>query len=106
MNHARRTDTTHAPIRNGLRRVYGIDSVIDTHELGQGFPDLVLGVAGLTVLMEVKTNLNRRRGVRLRHSPLQEAVRFLWHGGPWLIVHSLDDAIAQLQRVLAEARRA
>ena len=105
MAFARRTDTTHAPIRDALRTVYGEVCVWDTHAFGSDFPDLVLGVRGRTILIEVKTNQNRARGVRYRKSATnaaQEARRAAWLGDAWLVVHDVPGALAAVGHVLSQ----
>lgn len=89
MRHGRR-DNTHAPVRDGLRDVYGKDSVLDTADLGDGFPDLVLGARGVTMFLEVK----RDRKQQLR--PEQLEAKLAWRGGPWLVVVDFQDAMVQV----------
>lgn len=48
-----RRDATHAEIRDELRALGA--SVVDTGDVGRDFPDLVVGLAGGTFLVEVKT---------------------------------------------------
>ncbi len=61
MRHGRR-DNTHAETRDGLRDVYGEKAVLDTADLGDGFPDLVLGARGVTMFLEVKRD--KKQGLR------------------------------------------
>lgn len=103
MAYARRTDTTHEDIRDGIRKVYGKHTVMDTHNLGEGFPDLVFGVHHRTFLIEAKTNQNRTRGVRFRKSATnarQAVLRSLWIGDDWIITHSAEDCLAQISKAL------
>jgi len=80
---AKRVDANQAEIVDALRAV-GC-SVTDCHEMGRGYPDLSVGRAGRTYLLEVKApgaNLNSRE--------------MLWHLD-WLghvaIVHDVDEAL-------------
>jgi len=99
--HARRVDTTHASIRDALRRVYGADNVIDTHCLGDDFPDLVLGVAGQTVLIECKTATRKDGGVKpSKVSPGQRAFAAGWRGGPVVQATSAEQALSLVRAVL------
>jgi ABC-type uncharacterized transport system ATPase subunit len=58
-NFKKRTDGNHAEIRDFLRghlAELGLTMVIDTHALGDGFPDLVLVLDnGRVLLVELKT---------------------------------------------------
>jgi len=61
-------------------------SVFDAAPMGFGFPDLVVGCAGITLLVEVKTE----------HGRLEKSQeRFIrdWRGGKVHIVRSRDQAI-------------
>lgn len=89
MRHSRR-DGPHAETRDGLRAVYGQGAVLDTADLGDGFPDLVLGARGVTMFLEVK----RDRKQELR--PKQLTAKLAWRGGPWLVVVSFADAMIQV----------
>ena len=46
-------DSNHTDIRDALRRVPGC-RVFDTADVGDGFPDLVVGFMGIIRLMEIK----------------------------------------------------
>jgi hypothetical protein len=52
VKHGRR-DGNHVEIREALRRVPGCE-VFDTGDVGDGFPDLVVGFGGDIYLLEVK----------------------------------------------------
>lgn len=51
---AKRIDRNHKSIRDQLRSVLGSDNVIDTHDLGRGFGDLVVGHCGTNYIFEIK----------------------------------------------------
>jgi hypothetical protein len=102
-----RTDAPQADIVNGLRD-RGV-SVRVTSSLGDGFPDLVCGYHGLTVLMEVKTPLPafERGGAggkrprtpgadddRIGLTPAERIFIDSWRGQPIAIVRSLAEALA------------
>ena len=87
--HGRR-DATHAEVRDGWRGIVGVESVRDTADLGGSFGDLVLGVAGLTFVLEVKT------GSKAKLRPGQERAMVSWRGGPWLRVDSFADSLAKV----------
>lgn len=54
MARKRKTDLNHKEIRDGLRSVPGV-SVFDCYNIGNGFPDLVVGHRGKNFLIEVKS---------------------------------------------------
>lgn len=95
MRHGRR-DLTHAEVRDGMREVYGAKAVLDTADLGDGFPDLVLGARGVTFMLEVK------KDTKAEMQPRQIELMVAWRGGPWLVVVSFRDAFEQ---VAGELRR-
>jgi hypothetical protein len=49
----KRTDRNHAEIIKALRKIPNL-SVFSTHEVGKGFPDIVLGYKGINYLIEIK----------------------------------------------------
>jgi hypothetical protein len=67
-------------------------SVVDTHELGGGFPDLVVGIAGITCLVEVKN-----ADGTLKRS--QETFKLDWRGSKPEVVRTEADVIAHVRRV-------
>lgn len=60
MSAPKRTDANQALLM-GMARGMGA-SVADTHEVGDGFPDLVLAWRGYNLLVEVKTERGRYTG--------------------------------------------
>jgi hypothetical protein len=84
MRHGRR-DVNHAEIRDALLAC-GC-SVRDTADLGDDFPDLVVGRQGRTYLLEVKAPKGKEREG-------QTEARTSWRGGPWKVVRSLAEALA------------
>jgi len=49
----KRTDRNHSEIINALRKIPNL-SVFSTHEVGKGFPDIVIGYKGINYLIEIK----------------------------------------------------
>lgn len=91
--HGRR-DLTHAEVRDGWRAIVGRPNVLDTADLGYAFGDLVLGVKGVTFVLEVKAD---------EKAPLtagQQVQMRSWRGGPWLRVNSFRDSIEKVGREL------
>lgn len=72
-------------------------SVLETHTMGGGFPDLVLGLIGQTILVEVK---NPETGYgRKGLSESQRKMSDAWRGSKVNVVSTEDEAIDLIQRV-------
>jgi phage-related minor tail protein len=82
MLHGRR-DSTHAEIRDELRALGA--SVADTADLGHDFPDLVVGVAGATFLVEAKA-------AKGKLSDGQSKFAETWRGAPVVVLRSKVEA--------------
>lgn len=76
-------DANHNAIARALRAV-GC-TVFETHQLGAGYPDLTVGRAGVTYLLEVKA-----AGGSL--TPAEEAFVATWRGHV-AIVRTIDEAL-------------
>lgn len=105
MRRAARTDANHAAIRDALRKAGA--SVADTSAVGSGFPDLVVGLRGRNLLVEVKDG--SRKPSERALTPAQAEFAQAWRG-QWAKVESVDQALAliglqsplQPQPVIAE----
>lgn len=84
MRRAAKVDGNHAEIVQALRRVGA--SVCDASRLGDGAPDLLVGLRGVAYLLEVKTPRGR---------VLASQADFMasWRGH-YAIVRSVDEALA------------
>ena len=82
-------DANQSAVVAGLRRV-GC-SVAILSDLGDGIPDLLVGVRGQTFLLEVKDG-NAPPSER-KLTPDQQVFRDTWRGGPLITVESVDDAV-------------
>lgn len=59
-----------------------------------GLPvDLVVGVAGKTALVEVKTLVGKRAPKAARYTPLQLEFMACWRGGPVALLTDVDGAL-------------
>lgn len=83
-------DANHAELAAVYEELYC--SVVDTHGLGFGFPDLVVGIVGQTELVEVKTEFGtvEKSQVRFQRD---------WRGSKVTIVRTRADVINHVQRV-------
>ncbi len=83
MRRAARTDSNQAEIVSALRKCGA--SVLDLSGVGEGCPDLLVGMLGRNVLLEIKTEKGAIR-------PQQRAVLAAWRGEAY-IVRSVDEAL-------------
>lgn len=90
MRYRGKRDSNHPEIRKALT-VAGW-SVAETHMVGQGFPDLVAGKHGVTILIEVKTE---KGALELSQK------RFLrdWKGGACIEVRDAEQAVLECEAI-------
>ncbi len=67
-------------------------TVLSLSTVGKGCPDLLVGVAGLNILLEVKLPKGKLRGS-------QEAFRLRWNG-QCATVTSAEDAVKMVQTIV------
>jgi hypothetical protein len=91
MRRAARVDSNHGEIVSTLRRLGA--TVQDASRMGGGFPDLVVGFRGRTLLVEVKDSAKPPSARQL--TPDQERWHSRWRGQV-CIVSSVDEALALL----------
>ena len=93
--YARRVDDNHSAIVKALRAA-GC-SVQSLASIGRGCPDLLVGYAGRTLLVEVKAEAGPRGGLahRLRNED-QERWAARWRGCPVRIARTPEGAVALL----------
>lgn len=94
---ARRRDANHKGIVKCLRR-YGA-TVIDLAAAGQGVPDLLVGYAGRTIMLEVKNPATKRGQQGMsgkRTAARQQKFRDEWRGAPVYVVYTASEALAKL----------
>lgn len=91
MTYARRKDTTHRAIAQGLEAA-GF-SVADTSRLGDDFPDLVIGKHGVDAKVECKSpkKIHKQKGEGLSEG--QRTFRDEWRGAPVIVATSLEEVI-------------
>lgn len=79
-----RRDSNHTEIVQALRACGR--SVVDTHMVGRGFPDTVIGFQGVTYLLEIKP----KKGSLQEN---QEEFHKNWRGSPILVARTMEEAI-------------
>jgi hypothetical protein len=85
-------DRNQQPIVDLVRAMGGTVEI--TTGVGDGFPDLVIGWRGLTILVEVKKPGKAAASTRLRES--QDLFRVRWTGGPVLDVETATELVQKL----------
>jgi Holliday junction resolvase len=94
-----RRDSTHAEIRQELRDLGA--SVSDTGDVGNDFPDLVVGLAGATFLVEAKSD-KKVHHKKNEASEGQETFAQKWRGSPVVRLRSRIEAREWLIRTRHE----
>jgi len=79
--YAKRTDANHKEIVNAFKDL-GC-SIFDTSRIGMGFPDLVIGKNGKTLLVEIKSS------ERSKFTSAQDLFMMNWKGSTVCRVHDL-----------------
>lgn len=88
MRRAARTDENHVEVTNALRKVGA--TVASAHQMGMGFPDLVVGYRGKNFLMELKDGNKPAWERKLNKMQVK------WHEdwrGQVCVVESVDEAL-------------
>jgi hypothetical protein len=85
----KRTDRNHSEIINALRKIPNL-SVFSTHEVGKGFPDIVVGYKGVNYLIEIKDGNKPPSARKLTDAELQ--FHSNWRG-QIKIVNNLDEVL-------------
>jgi len=99
MRRAAKVDSNHGVIRDAFRSM-GC-SVADTFQLGGGFPDMVVAISGVNVLVEVKDGDKPPSARRLTKD--EQEFRDGW-GGPYEIVETIEDAHRLVNEMRQRAR--
>ena len=100
MRRAAKRDANHAPIVNTFRQM-GC-TVFETDRVGEGFPDVVLGLLGASHLIEIKNPATHygRGGL----NKTQSAFAASWRGSPVTVITSEDEAMAFVRDIRCGAR--
>ena len=98
MKYGAKKDANHGEIVDALK-THGA-CVIDMSHVGQGFPDLIVGFSGQTLLMEIKNPKTAygKRGLNKNQSKWRDG----WIGGPYAVVSSIDGALAAVNALRTE----
>ena len=97
MKFHRQPDRNTKEIAAALREAGAVVEYLENSRKG-GVPDLMVGVAGITYLIEVKAPdaklRAREKGGRTLLSESQEEWADKWYGGPLVVVQSIEAAMA------------
>lgn len=93
MRYANRIDENQRDIVKALRE-YG--AVVRIISQGDGIPDLLVAYKGVTILMEVKDGDKVPSARKLTEA--EQKFFDEWTGGMLVVVNSVDEAIATLQK--------
>lgn len=74
-------------------------TVLETHALGNGLPDLIVGLNGVTALVELKNGSRDHQTIREKRERLARQAAYLeaWRGGPAFVATSTDDVLTRLR---------
>ena len=89
---AKRVDITQKDIVAALRQL-GC-SVFHLHTVGQGCPDLLVGIENQTYLVEVK------KDGKAKYTEAQVKFMAEWRGSPVIRLNSVDDAVAFIKNMV------
>lgn len=93
MRRAARTDANQSEIVDALRKCGA--TVQSLAAVGDGVPDLLVGLAGMNLLIEVKDGSKPPSGRKL--TPDQEAWHAAWGGAPVFVVTCVDQAVQMVR---------
>jgi hypothetical protein len=96
MYRIRRKDKHHAAIRAHLR-IIGF-SVADTSDLGDDFPDMLIGAHGFDRLVEIKSD-KKTHHQAAELSDGQQRFRRDWRGAPVIIAHDVNEIVSEFNRM-------
>jgi hypothetical protein len=91
-----RRDSNHEQVIAWYEELYC--SVVDLHTLGHGCPDLLIGCAGRSELVEVKTELGHLEANQITFNKT-------WRGNKPVIVRTQADVINHVQNIRERASR-
>jgi hypothetical protein len=85
----RRTDANHKELIDLIRQIPGT-SVFSTHEVGKGFPDIVVGYRGLNYMFEIKDGAKSPSQKKLTQA--EQKLHISWKG-QIDVVENIDDVL-------------
>lgn len=98
-----RKDGNHHAIARAFRQAGA--SVLDLSGVGDGCPDLLIGIAGVDLLVEIKLPVGKRGGTA--HSDLnqyQRAFHGSWRGRTPVVVRRVEDVEALIDMLVDSTR--
>ena len=86
-----KVDRNHKEIVDALRQAYGPRCVVSLASIGDGCPDILVGIRGYNILMEIKSE-----GGRLTNDQIHMINE--WQGQITL-VYTVEEALAAIERI-------
>lgn len=102
MKYAWRKDANHNAIVRAFQQAGA--SVLDLSGVGGGCPDLLVGIGGVDLLVEVKLPVGKRGGTAhsaLNH--LQRAFHAHWRGRTPVVIRTVEDVEVLIDTTLARS---
>jgi hypothetical protein len=90
MRRAAKVDDNQRPIVKALRELFGPDCVFDLSAVGRGCPDILVGVRGVNLLMEIK-------GPKGELTTDQQIFHRMWDGQA-VVIRTLQDALDAIEK--------
>jgi hypothetical protein len=87
---AAKVDDNQRPIVKALRDIFGPDCVFDLSAVGRGCPDLMVGVRGVNLLMEIKMDKGKLT--------TDQVIFHREWAGQVVVVRTLQDALDAIER--------
>ncbi len=91
-----RQDANATAIREAYEALYC--SYVDTHDIGGGFGDAVIGCAGRTEVIEIKTEDGKIR-------PSQETFAKTWRGSKIRLIRNAEDVVEHVTEIRTKQAR-
>lgn len=89
--YAAKVDANQGEIVRAVRSVFGPDAVLDLSAVGGGCPDILIGVRGVNIFCELKTD-------RGKLTPDQVYFHREW-SGQIAVVRTVDEALKEIGRL-------
>lgn len=94
----KRTDDNHAAVM-AVFQAMGC-TVMDTSQIGRGFGDCVIGVAGIDQIVEIKNGTQKPSDRRLTDA--EDKFHSTWRGRKPAVVLNVDDAARLVMKITQE----
>lgn len=90
MRRAAKVDSNQRPIVRALQEIFGPDCVFDLSAVGRGCPDIMVGLRGVNLLLEIKMDKGKL-------TPDQQIFHRVWDG-QIAVVRTVQDALDAIEK--------